>query len=422
MKKLIAISSALAIFVAGSGLFAFDILNGDGEASGFSVNATIQYGFDITTEGNADDATTATGASWVNEIDSDPQSKVNIGVGYDGDNYAFGLGAGWSQGRASVDRDYGGAFLDDAWGKFYFFDKQFWIRAGSLEGPWHHGTDPDDGNWADGDKGLQFNFAPAAVSGLKVGFTLPVPAPDSRTWTEKVHGEEESFVGNWGPAYLIQNAVFGLKLDKTLPGLVFGSELHLKGVDAATEKDSLGVDTRFGVQYTFFEKVTLKAAVKIEDIGAEGEGHLESIVSGLGARLVVALPEVGNLSLGSPWVQVKAVPQEAGNDGKGEQADIARADREAFTQTNIDIEWEPSFKLIPDKLTAIVWTGFYYSIYDDPSTLQEDYPVEFSVRPALKFSFAPNANIQIRDQIYLARKGVENGLKNSLQFRCSLNF
>jgi hypothetical protein len=422
MKKLIAISSALAIFMASSGLFAFDILNGDGEASGFSVSATIQYGFDITTQSNEVNATTANGSSWVNEIDSDPQSKVNLGVSYDGDAYAFGVGAGWSQARASVDPTAAGVFLDDAWGKFYLFNKQFSIRAGSLAGLWHHGTDPDDGNWADGDKGLQFNVAPTAVPGLNVGFTLPVPGPGARTWTETdKKGNSEAHTGDWSPSYLIQNAVFGLKLDNTLPNFVFGSELHLKGVDAATEKDSLGFDTRVGIQYTL-KPVTLKAVVKIEDFGAAGpavagDSTLDPLVTELGARLIFALPDAGNFVLGSPWVQVVGVPQETGKDG-----DIGRPDREAFTQTNILFGWEPSFKLIPDKLTAIFYTELKYSIYDNPTTAQEDYPMYFYVRPGIKFSFSPNASLQIRDAIYFAQEGIEDGLKNVLQFRCSLNF
>jgi hypothetical protein len=419
MKRIIAVSSLLALVLAGSGLFAFDILDSEGEKTGLSIDFEVKYNFEIDT---TESGNKSNGDSWVQENDADNQSKAKVVIGYAGDNYEFGTGFGAEKNFAYTENNFAKAatandesiefYLDDAWGKFYFLDKQLWLRAGGLEGPWHHGTDPDDGNYADGDKGLQFNFSPAAVSGLKVGFTLPVPGPGTRDGS--AGGGTAS--DNWSPSYIFSNMVFGLKLDNTIPNFIWGSELHLKGMDAATEEKFQGMDTRFGIQYTF-SPVTLKAVVKIEEIANSND--YDPLIALVGARLIFALPAVAdNLSLGSPWVQAKFESQDKDKTG----TDIARADREAFTKTDIAFEWEPSYKIIPDSLTFKFWLGVGYTVYADPTPAQEDYPLAFSVRPGLQVSFAPNASFTVRDRIHFAQQEVEKGVKNTLQFLCELSF
>jgi hypothetical protein len=390
MKRIIAVSSLLALVLAGSGLFAFDILDSEGEKTGLSIDFTVHYRFNIDTVSNEDEST-STSSSWVEEINGDKQSKVKVSVGYEGDNYAFGTGIGAEKEFAATDVDLSWS-LDDAWGKFYFFEKQFWFRAGSLANQWSFDTDPYSGNWGDDGPGIQFNLSPAAVSGLSVGFSLPVPGAKTRI----------ASTNSWGPGYLFQNAKFGLKLDGTIPNLKFSTEVSLKGVDTAEEKDFNGVDTVIFAQYDI-APITIKAAAKIEDIGNSSDLDPKTYV---GARLIFALPTVAdNLSLGSPWVQAKFEPD---------------ATREAFKDIFITFEWEPSYKIIPDRLNFLLFFGFGYSHYDAPTSAQEDYPIDFSVRPGLKVSFAPNANFIVRDRIYFARHKIEDGLKNSLQFLCEL--
>ena len=425
MKKRIAVFSALAMLVASSGLFAFDILNSEGEKTGLSIDFTVHYRFNIDTFQDENEST-STSSSLVQEVDGDKQSKVKVGVSYEGDNYAFGTGITGEKKFAASGVDDGAVNLDDAWGKYYFLDKQFWIRAGSLGNQWSFDTDPYSGNWGDDGPGLQFNVSPAAVSGLSVGFSLPVPGANTRKWYEststpttitssylydklsdddkKLWKEATGSGAMWGPAYLFQNAKFGLKLDGTVPNLKFSTELTLKGVDSIKEEKFNGADTVIFAQYDF-APITLKAAAKIEDIG---NGYEVDPQTSVGARLIVAVPAlVDNLSLGSPFVQAKFEP-----DGT----------RKAFKNTFITAEWDPSYKIIPDRLDFLLWFGFGYSVYDNPSTAQKDYPIDFSVRPGLKVSFAPNANFIVRDRIYLARHKIEKGFQNSLQFLFECSF
>ncbi|MDR1398615.1 MAG: hypothetical protein LBJ41_01650 [Treponema sp.] len=429
MKKRIAVSSALAILMASSGLFAFDILNSEGEKTGLSISPTIHYRFNIDT--TSDEAeSTSTSASWVEEVDGDKQAKIEIGVGYEGDNYAFGVSITGEKKFAATDVD-STLGLGDAWGKFYFLDKQLWIRAGSLGNEWSFDTDPYSGNWGDDGPGLQFNVSPAAVKGLSVGFSLPVPGANTRKWYTVAGVDGPSYLYDkftdaqkaaanatpssgvmWGPGYLFQNAKFGLKLDGTIPNLKFSTEVSLKGVDSVKEEYFNGADTVIFAQYDI-APITIKAAAKIEDIGVSS-GYKDTYNYDVdpqvfvGARLIVALPAVvDNLSLGSPFVQVKFEPDTT---------------REAFKNTFIDFEWDPSYKIIPDRLDFLFWLGVGYKIYDAPTKVQEDYPLDFSVRPGLKVSFTPNANFIVRDRIYFARHTIEKGLKNSLQFLFECNF
>jgi hypothetical protein len=418
MKKLIAISSLLVLVAASSGLFAYDILNGDGEKSGFALEMEARYGIDILTE-NAEPAT-------MYEEPGDPQAKVKVGVSYDGDNYAFGLGAGWEKRYTNED---GKFFVDKAWGKYYFLEKQFWLRAGTVDGLWRIDTDPLNKNYAgdNGGPGLQLNLAPKAINGLNVGFALPVPIKGNRLHVDAEVREDGKEISpatdfSWNPAYPFANMVFGLRLNGTIPNLDFGTELRLRGNESTNGKTGddegeglfKGVNFHFTTVYTI-KAITIKAALVAEEIGDRSEAATNTKLWA-GAQLGFDIPNgIPNVDLGDPWVSLVMKPNaNANSDGETE------ADQ--FADMDIAFEWEPNYSIIPDKIKALLWFGMYYSSWADATDAQKDYPMEVAVQPKVEFKFAPNATISVFNKVTLVQKKTEDGLKNQLGFRFNWGF
>jgi hypothetical protein len=408
MKKLIAFSSVLALVLAGSNLFAFDILNSEGEKSGFSLSVDARFGVAIDTP--APDAKTDYDPepTTISQNNGDPHAKVAIGVGYDGDLYAFGL-------EAKGEKDFVGNTqalnVGDAWGKFYFMDKQLWLRGGTLANEWRLDVDPVKRSWGGANPGFQLNFSPSAVSGLSVGLSLPVPKSGARTFGENPDDKKL----NWGPSYPFANMVFGLKLNGTIPNLEFGTELKLNGTEATNGKegkdeaegDFKGMDFHFTAKYAL-SPITITAAMAAEGI-ADGTKNPDNVRLTAGVRVGFAIPEVApNLSLGSPWVQLVMDPSKLGNtEGK----------TDSFKDMHITFEWEPSYKIVPDKVTAKVWFQVKYSSWADLETGEEDYPLGFAVKPSVVFNFTPNASITLFDEVTAVQQKRDDGFKNQLGLR-----
>jgi hypothetical protein len=479
MKKFIAVSSLLALVVAGSGLFAFDILNGDGEKSGFSLDMQAEYEFDIRTADAEDAYSYGNGGggerhdndkTWIEELDADKQAKVSIGVKYEGDNYAFGVDAGFRQKYASNDdgREW---YLDDAWGKYYLMDKQLWLRGGRMDGLWRIDTDPLNKNYGgDNGPGLQINFAPSAVTGLNVGVALPVPKAGTRTvltgtpvdekWevlanNEVKHTPSDSgkTTGNWGPTYPLMNMVFGLRLNQTIPNLDFGAELKLNGLQDNNGKlqsnpdegegDFKGMNFHLTAVYTF-APITIKAALvgegfanTVETTTIYGTDKVLDPLVSAGVQISFDIPnaEGSPLDLGEPWVRFQMLPNQlmletvSGTElhefVRNKDGDLIRPGaEESFKDMLIEFEWEPSYSLVPDQLKALLWFGVNYrawaNVKDDD--FQKKYPLEVAVRPALEFKFAPNATLKIQDKVFFARKAIEKGFRNELGFRFAWAF
>jgi hypothetical protein len=450
MKKLIAFSSVLALVLVSSGLFAYDILNSEGEKSWFSVNMEARYGLNIDTP--APNAGTAYDPepTVIYENFDDRQERVSIGVSYDGDLYAFGLAARWDRRWTDTDPFPG---MDVAWGKFYFMDKQLWLRAGALTRAWGLDTDPLNYNYADA-KGFQLNFAPTSVNGLNVGVALPVPSNGARRtilkgidavgdpWDGTSYAKAVGAVtAQWGPSYPFANMRFGLRLNGTIPNLDFGTELKLNGladtngkVDTTTRKpledeaegDFKGMDFHLTAVYTF-APITVKAAVLATGIADGREKAADPLLS-IGAQIGVAIPEVApNLSLGSPWVRLVMAPVDisSGDSKKGRNTSRPSDDQltqESLQDMHISFEWEPSYSIVPDKVKALLWLGVYYSSLVKPTADEEDYPIEVAVQPKVEFKFAPNATLSIFDKVTFAQKAVKEGFKNTLGLRISLGF
>jgi hypothetical protein len=380
------------------------------------VSATAQVGFDILTPSpGADDEPTPTTIAQTN---MDPHAKVEIGVGYDGDNYAFGLAARW---RKNYVGDGASVELDNAWGKYYLMDKQLWLRAGGLAGDWNFWDTFNDG-WGGDNPGFQVALVPTFANGLNVGLSLPVPKPESRhiDAVEK-NGKEITAAKdlNWGASYPFANAVFGLRLNGTIPNLDLATELKLNGLETTNGKsgtadeaegDFQGMDFQFMAKYTF-APVTLQATLYTTGI-ANGIKDPPDPVSQAAVQVSFAIPEVApNLSLGTPWVRLKMVTN--GNvlsDGTAKETD-------SFADMLIDFEWEPSYQIVPDKFKALLFFGAYYRSWADANDNQEKYPLEFSVKPTLTFTFAPSATISIFDRVWFAQKEVERPFKNQVGFR-----
>ena len=243
MKKLIAVSSLFALVLAGSGLFAVDIPVGDGGGK-FTLDMYVDYEFDIITDTDKEDDNDK---NWITEVDPDDnkQGKVVVSAGYEGDNYAFGVGAGIRRKYATGVNEF---YVDTAWGKYYLLDKQLSIRGGALAGDWG-GTiwDVFTGSWSDDNPGVQLAFAPSSLTGLSFGLSLPVPFEGTRA------------TGNWSPSYPFANLVFGLRLNQTIPGLDFSTEVQLKGKADTNgeigpdegEGDFQGANVHFIGIYTF---------------------------------------------------------------------------------------------------------------------------------------------------------------------------
>jgi hypothetical protein len=462
MKKLIAVSSLLALVAAGSGLFAFDIPNSEGEKSGFSLDFQAEYEFDVITDDSKDHDNDKT---WIEELDADKQGKVSIGVSYEGDNYAFGVGAGFRQKRATDDVADAGAggdkewYLDDAWGKYYLLDKQFSIRGGGLAGDWG-GTiwDTFEGSWSDDNPGVQLAIAPSAVTGLTVGLSLPVPKAGTRKISETGEGwtisEDDTIIhlpastdyGNWGPTYPLMNAVFGLRLNQTIPGLDFSTELKLNGMQAnngkaSTEADEgegdfQGADLHVIGIYTF-APVTVQFSLPVTGIANTVKNTTVDKVldplTKLAVRATFDIPngEGSSLDLGDPWIQLKMLPNEFVRVG-GVLAPVRNADgdlilpgeEESFKDMLIEFEWEPGYSLVPDQIKAYLWLGVNYRAWTnvEGDDLQKKYPLEVAVRPRLEFKFAPNATLNIQDKVFFVRKAIENGFRNELGFRFAFAF
>jgi hypothetical protein len=421
MKKLIAISSVLALTVAGSGLFAFDILDSEGVKSGFSLDMQAKYKVEIKTEG-----VDAEGAklddndkTWIEEGDADKQAKVSIGVSYDKDNYAFGVGMKAEKARTDSGIDWG---LDDAWGKYYLMDKQFSIRGGSLAGDWQI-EDWLQESWMDDKPGVQLAFAPQAVTGLNVGLSLPVPKAKSRTVWDNTTSKDVENTGNWSPTYPLMNMVFGIRLNKTIPNLDLSTELKLNGLKDHNgedkdnsnegEGDFKGVDFNFTVRYTF-APVTLTVGLTGGSFASAISPAPDSLLKAL-ARLSFDIPnaEGSSLDLGDPWVQLKMLPNANGTS------------KESFKDIEVAFEWEPNYSLISEtsegedgetttftKLKALLLFGVKYKLWDSPNTAQEEHPLEFAVQPKLEFKFAPNATLAIYDKVYLVQQAFQQDKGN----------
>ncbi|MDR1400402.1 MAG: hypothetical protein LBJ41_10805 [Treponema sp.] len=460
MKKLIAVSSLLALVLAGSGLFALDIPVGDGPGK-FVLDMQAEYEFDFITDTSK---SSDNDKNWIEELDADKQGKISVAASYDGDNYAFGVGGGFRQKRATDEVSNDGAggdkewYLDDAWGKYYLLDKQLWLRGGSMDGLWRIDTDPLNKNYGgDNGPGLQINFAPSALKGLNVGVALPVPKAGTRkvhagspgtdekvTWTDDGNGRvdngELTFVdavpsippvpGNWGPTYPLVNAAFGLRLNGTIPNLDIGTELDLLGNEDTNGKVGTsdegegkfkGMNFHFTAVYTF-APVTVKAALLVEGI-ADGRDYVApaskpETTTSFGARVIFDIPnaEGSSLDLGDPWVQFQMLPN-ANTTDKG-----TAVKTESFKDMLIDFEWEPSYSLVPDQIKALLWLGVNYRSWAYKTDDQEKYPLTVAVRPAVEFKFAPNATLKFQDKISFVRQATEKGLKNELGFRFAWKF
>ncbi|MDR0636937.1 MAG: hypothetical protein LBF87_07645 [Treponema sp.] len=433
MKKLIAVSSLLALVLAGSGLFALDIPVGD-EGGKFTLDSYVDYEFDIVTDTSKPDDNDK---SWIEEVDPDDnkQGRVTVSAGYEGDNYAFGVGFGIRRRYATGDPEF---YTDTAWGKYYLLDKQLSIRGGGLAGDWG-GTiwDTFEGSWSDDQAGVQLAFAPSALTGLSFGLSLPVPFTDKRTIVEGKSGyydeNDKKWVnsiaaenGNWGPTYPFANLAFGLRLNQTIPGLDFSTEVKLKGKAATNgetgedegEGDFQGANLHFVGIYTF-APISFRLSVPITGLAAPkpAGGDAPDPITKLAARLIFDIPnaEGSSLDLGDPFVQLKLLPNANAIDAS------TPADTKSFKDIEVGAEWGPSYKL-SDQLTAYLYIAGYYRIWEEATKDQEDYPLTFWVRPGLGFKFAPNATLLIRDRIYFARQTTKEGLRNEVQFRFNWAF
>ncbi|MDR1399695.1 MAG: hypothetical protein LBJ41_07235 [Treponema sp.] len=444
MKKLIVVSSLLALVLAGSGLFALDIPVGDGGGK-FVLDMQAEYEFDIIFDASKDHDNDK---AWIQELDADKQGKISVAASYDGDNYAFGVGFGAR--KAFILDSSPDFYLDNAWGKFYLLDKQLWLRGGSMDGLWRIDTDPLNKNYGgDNGPGLQINFAPSVLKGLNVGVALPVPKAGTRVikaavdanWTglpSNYTAAVPADMGDWGPTYPLVNAAFGLRLNGTIPNLDIGTELDLLGnkdnngktkTDAdEKEGDFKGMRFHLTAVYTF-APVTLKAAIVAEGIANNARNSTTDApqLTSVGARLIFDIPnaEGYSLDLGDPWVQFQMLPS---NRNGGTDGDAPTVNSESFKDMLIDFEWEPSYSLVPDRIKALLWFGVSYATWDglpvgaSTTVAQKDHQVTFAVRPGIEFKFAPNATLKFQDKVFFLRQKTKEGLRNELGFRFAWAF
>ena len=268
---------------------------------------------------------------------------------------------------------------------------------------------------------------------------------------EKVDTAEVKAVnGNWGPSYPFANLVFGLRLNKTIPGLDFSTEVKLNGLQATNGKladtdttnnadegegDFQGVDVHFIGKYTF-APVSLQFSVPITGIAAPkpaSGGDADDPLTKVAVRLTFDIPnaEGSSLDLGDPFIQLKMLPNEyvtlnnvwgkvRNDDG---ELVVAAKEENSFKDILIDFEWEPGYSLT-ESIKAYLWLGAGYKVWADApdNSDQKKYPLTVAVRPRIVFTFAPNATFDIRDKVSFVRQATEKGLKNEFGFRFAWKF
>jgi hypothetical protein len=123
------------------------------------------------------------------------------------------------------------------------------------------------------------------------------------------------------------------------------------------------------------------------------------------------------------------VPADIGDNGRNTYRNslgLAALKQESLQDMFITCEWEPSYKIVPDKVTAKVWFQVKYASWADPTDDEKENGLGFTVKPAVEFKFAPNATITLFDEVNAvqqAEKGLEReGLKNTIGLRFSLGF
>jgi hypothetical protein len=385
----------------------------------FSIGVqTVYDGFLVTTPVKKYDATTG---KWeeqdttINENDGDDTdylAKISINAGYDnsdapGVGYSFGVEAGLY--RAVNNDGEGEPYFSNPWGKAFFFDKQLWLRTGSLESPWNAWAN----TWTQGgfDGGVELNFNPSFLGGgLNLGVSLPILVKEKKA------------------DYPFKNLVVGFKLGEVIPYTTLSANLTLKEAGpTGTENDpvsSMNLSTElrvslspiefyFEMLYSDFDQDSDKLKlISLDDRSAQLQMHPYLEFS------LAKLADLGAFSLASinigAWIKSDPFYASDGN-----------------SNTAFSLEWTPSYKL-SDAITAALFFGGYFDVWGGDATKEKAAletakaynQVGFTLRPALTFSIAPNAQIRVRDAIYFAQVGVDPdaGIKNQVQVRFFWSF
>ncbi|MDR1326233.1 MAG: hypothetical protein LBK00_09390 [Treponema sp.] len=350
----------------------------------------------------------------INEFDDeDYTGKISFSISYDNSNTP---GAGYSFGVAGGIRrvnNFGGDFegyFDSPWGKLWLLNKQLWLRAGGPEDPW---TAWDD-NWSygndPGDGAVQLNINPAALKGLNVGVTLPVPKDELKA------------------DYPFKNMIAGFKLSEPLPYTTISAALKLKEtVGKSSLKDSMDLNAALDFN---FSPVQIRAELQVADFNQDEDDLknvplteavkdnkiVRSVNFQLHPRLDLSLSKLVDLGAFSletftVYAWIRSDPLYV-SDGNG--------------NTKISIEWAPSYKLA-DGIKAFLFFGGDFDVWGGDATqteqtLKDGYAynqIGFMLRPALEFTFGPNAGIRLRDAIYFMQTGIdpERGIKNQVQVK-----
>jgi hypothetical protein len=399
---------------------------------------TVYEGFIVTTPFKTHNTTTD---KWedadsiiTEDDDADQVALISLAGTYDNSNasgvgYSFGASGGIKRvNNNGGDSGFTGYF-DAPWGKFFFFDKQLTLRAGSLEELWKAWDD----NWDYGpfDGGVQLNVNPSFLSGgLNVGVSLPV----------RINADKAD--------YPFKNMVAGFKLGGAIPYTTISAALKLKEAGPVVKSTTMEDDTMWtwvsnGTIYEWKE-VAIKKSVKEYASSMDMTAALDFNFSPIH---IMAELQLANFDQDDDELENNAPP--VGDDRQAkfrfhprlELSLSSLADLGAFSLgtfavwswiqddqtykssgTSVSISWEPSYKL-SSAITASMYLEGQYGGGDAPlleGTALDDYnKIGFYARPAVAFSIAPNAEIRLRDQITFAAVGTpsEAGIQNAVQVR-----
>jgi hypothetical protein len=292
--------------------------------------------------------------------------------------------------------------VDSPWGKLWLLNKQLWLRAGGPEDPWTAWAD----NWSFGDDpgggALQLNINPTALKGLNVGVTLPIPLEEKKA------------------DYPFKNMVVGFKLGEPLPYTAISAALKFRDVTLLKEDNSTDLHASFDFNLS---PIQIRAEMQYLDINQDKDvlkgvaiGDDRSVQFQLHPRLDLSLSKLVDLGAFSletftVYAWIKSDPTYVSDDN---------------SNTELSIEWAPSYKLA-DGIKASFLFGGYFNVWGgDPTKTKESLEGEYAynqvgllLRPALEFTFGPNAGIRLRDAIYIQQTGIdpERGIKNQVQVK-----
>ncbi|MDR1399840.1 MAG: hypothetical protein LBJ41_07960 [Treponema sp.] len=201
--------------------------------------------------------------------------------------------------------------------------------------------------------------------------------------------------------------------------------------DAAAKAKPLSESMDLNVALDFnLSPIQVRAEMQLADLNKgeddlkkvpiSGDGDKRSVNFQLHPRLDISLSDL--VKLGSFSLETFTVYAWIRNDPLYVSDDN--------TNTELSVEWAPSYKLFSDdtnSITASLLFGGYYNFWGgDPEkskkALEDSYDynqIGFTLRPGIEFKFGPNAGIRLRDQIKIMQTGVdpERGIYNQVQVK-----